>query len=108
MRTRTERDLSDTDRARITRVYHAWRGDGEGEYEDVPGFCKAATIDEIEKNGWVLTPGRYVGTEAKEADAEPFPEKMARLSAELKVQFAESDRLQAVIRENLRRLGFSE
>jgi type I restriction enzyme M protein len=106
MRTRTERDLSAEDRARITGAYHNWRGDGDGEYEDVPGFCKTASIDEIEKYGWVLTPGRYVGTEAKEADAEPFGEKMARLSGELKMQFAESDRLQALIRANLERLGY--
>jgi type I restriction enzyme M protein len=108
MRTRTERDLNAEDRARITSAYHNWRGDGDGEYEDIPGFCKTATIDEIEKNGWVLTPGRYVGTEAKEADAEPYGEKMARLSGELQLQFAESDRLQALIRANLERLGYGK
>lgn len=108
MRTRTERDLTPEDRARIVQAYHTWRGDGEGEYEDVPGFCKAATIDDIEKNGWVLTPGRYVGTAAKEEDSEPFGEKMTRLSAELREQFAESDRLQAVIKANLERLGYGE
>lgn len=106
MRTRTERDLSPEDRARITSAYHNWRGDGGGEYEDVPGFCKVANIDEIEKNGWVLTPGRYVGVAAKEEDSEPFGEKMTRLSAELRDQFAESDRLQAVIRANLEKLGY--
>ncbi|GAA5534109.1 class I SAM-dependent DNA methyltransferase [Deinococcus aluminii] len=106
MRTRTERDLTPEDRARIVQAYHNWRGDGDGEYEDIPGFCKAADIDDIEKNGWVLTPGRYVGTAAKEEDGEPFGEKMARLSAELREQFAESDRLQAVIKANLERLGY--
>ena len=106
MRTRTERDLSDADRARIVQAYHNWRGDGDGEYEDIPGFCKAATIDDIEKNGWVLTPGRYVGAAPKEEDTEPFGEKMTRLSGELREQFAESDRLQAVIKANLERLGY--
>jgi type I restriction enzyme M protein len=106
MRTRTERDLSDIDRARITNAYHTWRGDGDGEYEDIPGFCKVSTIDDIEENGWVLTPGRYVGVAAKEEDAEPFPEKIARLSAELREQFDESDRLQSVIKQNLEKLGY--
>ncbi|MFN4249452.1 type I restriction-modification system subunit M [Deinococcus sp.] len=108
MRTRTERDLTDEDRARIVQAYHNWRGDGDGEYEDVPGFCKAATIDDLEKNGWVLTPGRYVGAAPKEEDSEPFAEKMTRLSGELRAQFAESDRLQAVIKANLDRLGYGE
>jgi type I restriction enzyme M protein len=106
MRTRTERDLSDADRARIVNAYHNWRGDGDGEYADIAGFCKCATLEEIEQNGWVLTPGRYVGTEAKEQDLEPFEDKMARLSAELLGQFRESDRLQAVIRQNLEKLGY--
>ncbi|MFC3862538.1 type I restriction-modification system subunit M [Deinococcus antarcticus] len=106
MRTRTERDLTPEDRARITSAYHNWRGDGEGEYEDIPGFCKVADIDEIEKNGWVLTPGRYVGAAAKEEDSEPFGEKMTRLSSDLREQFAESDRLQAVIKANLEKLGY--
>ena len=106
MRTRVERDLTDEYRARIVAAYHNWRGDGDGEYTNVPGFCKVATIDDIEKNGWVLTPGRYVGAGAKEEDAEPFAEKMARLSGELQGQFAESERLQAVIKQNLERLGY--
>lgn len=108
MRTRTERDLTDEDRARIVRAYHNWRGDGDEAYEDVPGFCRAATIDDLEKNGWVLTPGRYVGAAPKEEDSEPFAEKMTRLSGELRAQFAESDRLQAVIKANLERLGYGE
>ncbi|WP_102128532.1 type I restriction-modification system subunit M [Deinococcus planocerae] len=106
MRTRVERDLTPDDRAKITRAYHNWRGDGDGEYEDIPGFCKAATIDDIEKNGWVLTPGRYVGAAAKEEDSEPFGEKMARLSSELRRQFDESDRLQDLIKKNLEKLGY--
>jgi type I restriction enzyme M protein len=46
------------------------------EYEDIPGFCKSAPLDEICKHGFVLTPGRYVGAEAQEADAEPFDARM--------------------------------
>jgi type I restriction enzyme M protein len=106
MRTRIERDLSEADRAKITGAYHNWRGDGDGEYEDIPGFCKSASLEEIEKNGWVLTPGRYVGSEAKVEDAEPFSEKMTRLSGDLREQFVESERLQQIIKANLERLGY--
>lgn len=78
---------------------------GAGTYEDVPGFCKSATLADIESHGYVLTPGRYVGAEEVEEDDEPFEEKMLRLTAKLEEQFAESAKLEAAIRENLRRLG---
>ena len=104
---RTHRHLTDDEVTRIARTYHAWRGEKDaGEYEDVPGFCKSATLDQIRKHGHVLTPGRYVGAEAQEDDGEPFHEKMARLTATLKEQFAESARLEAEIGKNLRGLGF--
>ncbi|GIK76307.1 MAG: hypothetical protein BroJett021_52950 [Chloroflexota bacterium] len=64
------------------------------------------TLEEIAGHGHVLTPGRYVGAADVEHDGEPFEDKMARLSAELGAQFAESARLEAIIRENLRRLGY--
>ena len=103
---RVHRDLTDEDVAKIAGAYHAWRGDlGAGEYGDVPGFCKAAALDDIRKHGHVLTPGRYVGAEAAEEDGEPFEEKMRRLTADLETQFAESARLEAAIRENLAALG---
>jgi type I restriction enzyme M protein len=105
MEDRTRRNLSGEDVEKITGAYHAWRGDGV-EYADVPGFCKSATLNEIAAHGFVLTPGRYVGTEASADDDEPFVEKMARLTATLDAQFAESARLEASIRENLRVLGF--
>jgi len=72
----------------------------------VPGFCKSATTQEIAAHGHVLTPGRYVGAEEVEDDGEPFEEKMARLVAELNAQFAESARLEAAIRANLKGLNF--
>ncbi len=75
-------------------------------YEDVPGFCKSATTRDIASHGWVLTPGRYVGAEEIEDDGEPFEEKMPRLVAELHAQFAESAKLEAAIRANLKGLGF--
>lgn len=106
---RTHRELSDEEIARIARTYHAWRGEADaGDYADIPGFCKSATTEEIKGHGYALTPGRYVGAEEVEADGEPFEEKMARLTATLEQQFAESARLEAAIRANLRRLGYGE
>ena len=104
---RTHRELTDAEIGRIADTYHAWRGQaGYGHYADVPGFCKSATRAEIEKHGWVLTPGRYVGALEGEDDGEAFADKMARLVAQLDEQFAESARLETAIRENLGRLGY--
>ncbi len=106
---RTHRELTDEDIARIARTYHAWRGEPDaGAYEDVPGFCKSATMEEIRKHGYVLTPGRYVGAEAREDESEPFEEKMQRLVAELRAQQAEAAKLDAAIAANLKELGFWE
>jgi type I restriction enzyme M protein len=103
---RVHRELTDEDVAKIAGTYHAWRGDpGAVVYADVPGFCKATTIEEIRKHGHVLTPGRYVGAAAQEQDGEPFAEKFSRLRQQLEEQFVESARLEAQIRENLARLG---
>lgn len=105
---RTHRELTPEEISRIAATYHAWRVEKDaGEYADIPGFCKAASLDEIRKHGHVLTPGRYVGAEAQEEDDEPFQEKMQRLAATLDQQFAESARLEKSIRENLQRLGIS-
>ena len=111
MEDRTHRRLTDEDIGRIADTYHAWRGEEDtieraGEYEDMPGFCKSATLEEVRKHGHVLTPGRYVGAEAAEEDAEPFEEKMRRLTATLNEQFAESARLEKEIRANLRSVGY--
>ncbi len=105
---RVHRELGEADIAKIVDTYHAWRGDGEGRYEDIAGFCKSATTEEIRAHQHVLTPGRYVGAEEVESDGEPFDEKMARLVAKLGEQFAEGARLESVIRENLRGLGYGE
>lgn len=102
MVTRVRRELSDEEIKRIADTYHAWRGEpGLPEYADVPGFCYSATLDEIAQHGHVLTPGRYVGAEAGEADGEPVADKIARLRKELEEAFAESDRLQHAIRTSL-------
>jgi type I restriction enzyme M protein len=104
---RTHRELTDEDIARIANTYHAWRGEKEaGEYADVPGFCKSATLEEIRKHGHVLTPGRYVGAEVAEEDGEPFEEKMQRLTATLREQSAEARKLDATIATNLKELGY--
>jgi type I restriction enzyme M protein len=106
---RTHRELTDDDVATIAGTYHAWRGDeGPGEYADVPGFCRAALLDEIRKHGHVLTPGRYVGAAATAEDLEPFEMKMRRLTATLREEQAEGMRLDALINANLRELGYGE
>ncbi len=102
---RVHRELTAEDIARLADTYHAWRGDeGAGEYEDIPGFCKSATTDEIDSHGYVLTPGRYVGAEELEEDDEPFDDKMQRLVTTLNEQFAESAKLESAIRKNLKPL----
>ncbi|MDO8793915.1 MAG: N-6 DNA methylase, partial [Vicinamibacterales bacterium] len=104
---RVHRELIDEDISKIAGAYHAWRGDKDtGAYSDVPGFCKAAKLDDIRKHGHVLTPGRYVGAEAAEDDGEPFEEKMQRLTATLRQQQAEATRLDAAIAANLKELGY--
>ena len=104
---RTHRELNDEDVARIANTYHAWRGEKEaGEYEDIPGFCMSATLENVRKHGHVLTPGRYVGAEAQEDDGEPFEEKMQRLVATLREQQDEAAKLDAAIATNLKELGY--
>lgn len=104
---RTHREFSDEEISRIAQTYHAWRGEKEaGEYKDVPGFCKSATIEEIRTHGHVLTPGRYVGAEDIEDDGEPFDEKMKRLTTKLEDQFVESAKLEKLIKRNLKGLVY--
>lgn len=107
---RTERILTDEEIARIANTYHAWRGTASAraahlEYEDIPGFCYSATIEEIRKHDHVLAPGRYVGTvKAEDDDDEPIAEKLDRLTNELLADFEESARLERIVRANLERL----
>ena len=105
MADRTHRELTDDDIARIAGAYHAWR-DGTTAYEDLPGFCKSAPLDEVRSHGHVLTPGRYVGAEPQPDDGEPFEAKMRRLVGELQGQQTEGARLDSAIAENLKALGF--
>jgi len=104
---RVHRELSDDDVAKIAGTYHAWRGDKDaGTYADVPGFCRAAKLDDIRKRGYVLTPGRYVGAEEIEDDGEPFEKKMKRLAETLRGQITEASRLDEAIATNLKELGY--
>ncbi len=108
---RTHREFSDEEISKIAQTYHAWRMSDRSDssdlsdYKDIPGFCKSATIEEIKAHGYVLTPGRYVGAEEIEDDGEPFDEKMKRLTAKLEEQFAESAKLETIIRKNLKGLS---
>ena len=114
MRDRVLRDFTNDDIAKIADTFHAWQRtpghSGEGgnpeAYQDIAGFCKSVSLDEIRKHDFVLTPGRYVGAPEQEDDGEPFTEKMARLTEQLREQFAESDRLEEEIRRNLGGLGY--
>lgn len=104
MKDRVLRDFKQEDIAKIVDTYHAWqRNTG---YEDEKGFCYSAPKEEVAKHDYVLTPGRYVGAPDQEEDDEPFAEKVARLTAQLKAQFVESDRLEGEIKKNLAGLGY--
>ena len=133
MISRTQKELSTEDIAHIADTYHSWRSGACANdelsmmsdelktqhselsthhslaaYGDIPGYCKSATIDEIKKHDFVLTPGRYVGAAALEDDGIPFETKMAELSSTLFSQMKESAALDKVIRQNLKGLGYEE
>jgi type I restriction enzyme M protein len=103
---RRHRELTDEEIKKIADTYHSWRGENKKKYEDVLGFCKSAKLQEVEKNSFILTPGRYVGIKEEEEDKEKFEEKMKRLTSELARQFEESKKLEVEIKENLKRIGF--
>ncbi|MDR1062697.1 MAG: type I restriction-modification system subunit M [Azoarcus sp.] len=104
---RTQGELTGGEIQKIADTYHAWRGEADaGEYQDIPGFCKSAALEDIRRHGHVLTPGRYVGAQAQDEDDEAFEEKMRRLTAQLGEQMARGAKLDAVIREKLAALGY--
>lgn len=101
---RRVRELTEEDISTIASTYQNWRQGKE--YGDKRGFCKVATLEEIARQDYVLTPGRYVGIEEQEDDGEPFEEKMMRLTSELSVMFKESIKLQDEIRQKLGAIGY--
>jgi type I restriction enzyme M protein len=102
---RRNKELAQEDIDRVAGAYHHWRSQ-DGQYEDIAGFCKSAKLEEVKEHDYVLTPGRYVGSEAVEDDDEAFEEKMQRLTTELKDQFTQSHELEAKIKENLKKIGY--
>ncbi len=110
---RRNKELTEEDIQKITGTYHNWRslpspgGEGLGvRYEDIAGFCKAATIEEVRNNNYVLMPGRYVGTEEEEDDGILFGDKIAALTTKLAEQLSKGHTLEAEIRENLKSIGY--
>ncbi|MDG2665836.1 class I SAM-dependent DNA methyltransferase [Vibrio parahaemolyticus] len=109
MKDRVLRDFTQDDIQKVADLYHAWKTGAEINgvaYEDQAGFCKSATLEEIKKHDFVLTPGRYVGAAEELDDGVPFSEKMAVLTSKLSEQFAESATLEAEIKKNLAGLGY--
>ena len=88
-------------------IWHTFESFQNGTLEDVKGFCSVADLQEIEKQDFILMPGRYVGIEEQEDDAEPFEEKMTRLTTELSGLFAKSRELEEEIRRKLGAIGFT-
>jgi type I restriction enzyme M protein len=110
METRVNRILTNEDVARIADTVHAWRGSSESklEYQDVDGFCFSASLEDIEKHDFTLTPGRYVGAvdEEGEEEEEDFEQKMQHLIAQLTRLNEESARLDHQISQNLKSVGY--
>lgn len=102
METRTLRVLDPEDIAKIADTYHSWRSKKPAQpYADVPGFAKAAKVEDITEHDFVLTPGRYVGAAEAEGDGEPIPDKIARLTKELYSEFELGRRLETEVRGRL-------
>ena len=100
------RELTEDNIQKIASTYQNWR-QGKA-YEDIQGFCKSATLDEVRDQDYILTPGRYVGIEEQEDDGEPFDEKMTRLTSELYGLFEESHKLEEEICRKLAAIGYGK
>lgn len=105
MADRTHREYTEEDIKKIAGTYHEWR-QKNNKYKDVKGFCKSATVAEVQKHGYVLTAGRYVGIADGEKDSEPFEDKMKRLTSTLKEQMVEEEHLNKEIKTQLKKVGF--
>jgi type I restriction enzyme M protein len=103
---RTQIELTDDEIGRIADTYHAWRGTAEDEYADEPGFCRSATLADIDTAGFTLSPGRYVGAPESEEEEIAFEERMATLIDRLAEQMAENKRLGRDVKEALAKIGY--
>ena len=103
MVTRAVRELQQDDITKIADTFESFRN---GTLEDEKGFCAVKTLQDIQAQDFILTPGRYVGIAEQEDDGEPFAEKMSRLTSELSGLFAESHRLEDEIKKQLECIGF--
>lgn len=104
MLSRVQRSFSIDDIKQVADCFHNWRRNEN--YKNIPGFCKSVNIDEVKKHDYVLTPGRYVGMAETQDDDASYAEKMIELTSQLKSQFAESKKLESVIKKNLQGLGY--
>jgi len=105
MKDRVHRDFTDEDINKVTETYHNWRKDEN--YKNIKGYCKSATLEEIQKHSHVLTPGRYVGIPDEEDDGIPFETKMEDLTATLKQQIKKEAELNQEIATQLSKIGFT-
>jgi type I restriction enzyme M protein len=106
MISRKQKELSDKDILKISDTYHNWRSKEWQTTYNVPGFCKAANIQEIRKNNYILTPGRYIDFKEAEDDGHAFEEKMQQLTATLKDQMQKAASLDEAIKTNLKKIGY--
>lgn len=107
MISRRQKTLTDDDIKKISDIYHNWRSKTEFEkYKNIPGLCKSVTIQEVRKNNYTLTPGRYIDFKELEEDSEEYEEKMKRLSTELATQLKQAQALDESIKNNLKSIGY--
>jgi type I restriction enzyme M protein len=100
--------LSDKDIATISDTYHNWREkNAETAYNDIAGFCKSATIEDVRKNNYIITPGRYIDFKEAEDDGIGFDDNMKKLTKTLKTQMEKANELDIAIKENLIKIGFT-
>ena len=104
LKDRVHREFSEDDMNKISNTYHDWKKNKN--YEDVKGYCKSANLEEVEKNNFVLTPGRYVGITDAPDDGISFEEKMEKLTTTLKEQFAKEREMNEEIKKQLEKIGF--
>ncbi len=107
MISRRQRELTDADIERVSNIYHKWKGKSfDTEYKDIAGLCKSADIQDIRKNNYILTPGRYIDFKEVEEDPDVFDKKMKRLTLTLKEQIQKANELDEAIKENLAKIGY--